>query len=204
MPTSIIPRALRQLAADFDVQTAYTDVGGQRRQASIEALVAVLQALGAQLTGPDDAAEALRERRRELLSRAVPPVVVARVGEAAAVELHTRAQASGSLDAQLTLESGEERQWSIVLGAAHPLRTLSLEDEDWVSRRIMLPEALPPGYHWLHIEGSGTRGDTLVVSAPPTTYVPARSEDRIWGVFLPVYALQSNESWGSGDFTDLR
>ena len=35
-------------------------------------------------------------------------------------------------------------------------------------------------------------------------YEPAgRSKKCAWGVFLPLYALHSERSWGAGDFSDL-
>ncbi len=37
---------------------------------------------------------------------------------------------------------------------------------------------------------------------PAVAFLPPRGE-RWWGVFLPLYALHSARSWGSGDFTDL-
>ncbi len=44
----------------------------------------------------------------------------------------------------------------------------------------------------------------MLISAPPQAYPPPESSvDRVWGVFLPLYALHSRRSWGSGDFSDL-
>src|SRR5690606_9400624 len=33
---------------------------------------------------------------------------------------------------------------------------------------------------------------------------PAGENDRLWGVFVPLYALHGQSSWGAGDFSDLR
>ena len=55
--------ALHALAELYGVQTSYYDVTGQHRQASAEALLAVLRALGGPLDKVEQAADALRERR---------------------------------------------------------------------------------------------------------------------------------------------
>lgn len=45
----------------------------------------------------------------------------------------------------------------------------------------------------------------MLISAPRRAYLPAPQDPaaRTWGVFLPLYALRTGRSWGTGDFTDL-
>jgi len=45
--------------------------------------------------------------------------------------------------------------------------------------------------------------ETLIISAPMKAYVPGSVKEKIWGVFLPLYALHTRNSWGAGDFADL-
>ena len=62
-------------------------------------------------------------------------------------------------------------------------------------------EPLPPGYHRLAVDSSEERHEALVISAPSRCY--EGPPDRRWGAFLPLYALRSERSWGTGDLTDL-
>ena len=67
-----------------------------------------------------------------------------------------------------------------------------------------MPQSLPYGYHQLTLEVKGNSGRTLIIAAPQRTYTPADGEEkRRWGAFIPLYALQGRDSWGSGDYTAL-
>jgi 4-alpha-glucanotransferase len=71
-------------------------------------------------------------------------------------------------------------------------------------KKLILPESLPWGYHKLVIEVKGNSCETLIISAPHKTYSPSGDGERgMWGAFLPLYALQSQDSWGCGDYTSL-
>ncbi|MGH2347956.1 MAG: hypothetical protein ACRDFT_00655, partial [bacterium] len=70
--------ALRALARLYHVQTAYTDISGRRRVASVDSLLHVLRSLGAPLDGIADAPDALRAREASLADEVVAPVTVIR------------------------------------------------------------------------------------------------------------------------------
>lgn len=94
------------------------------------------------------------------------------------------------------LESGEERTFE-----ATDLRVedhQEVERATYVTRRAVVPDRMPLGYHRVHVEGE--ERPSLLVSAPRRA-TPA--EGRRWGVFLPTHALRSGRSWGVGDFSDL-
>jgi 4-alpha-glucanotransferase len=92
-------KALRSLAKALGVHTQYTDGLGRRVSVAPETLVRVCAALGARLTGPADAGEALRSHRARGKSGALPPVLVAWDG--------LGISPSDPLHAELQLESGE-------------------------------------------------------------------------------------------------
>jgi 4-alpha-glucanotransferase len=176
---------LKTLARLYGVQTSYRDAMGNHVEARPESLLAVLQALGAPLEGPEDVPEALASRREELAERAIEPVIVAWDGRAPAIEL--RMGESGSAACHLDLEGGERRGWVVELAPGRPLT---------------LPESpLPPGYHMLTVEAGGRTAESMVISAPTRAYT---GDGRpLWGVFLPLYALYTQRSWGAGDLSDL-
>lgn len=182
---------LKELARLYGVQTAYTDAMGKHVEARPEPLLATLRSLGAPIEGAGDVAEALRSRREEAAERMLEPVVVAWDGHARDLDVRLRG-GNGSLACHLDLENGERRGWVLDLE--------SLPQTGEGTRRLTLPESLPPGYHRLRAESGGRSAESLVISAPTRAYTDQRS---LWGVFLPLYALRTERSWGAGDFSDL-
>ncbi|HEX4961310.1 MAG TPA: 4-alpha-glucanotransferase [Thermoanaerobaculia bacterium] len=196
MPTE--HEELLTLARMYGLQTAYHDALGRYVEAGPESLFATLRALQVPVEGFADVAEALAERRQELASRLVEPVIVAWDGHAPAVELRP-GTAGGSLAYHLDLEGGERRAQMVDL-ASLP-ETWAPEGGDRPGRRLTLSEPLPPGYHHLTVEVAGHSAQSLVISAPSRCY--GGDGKPLWGVFLPLYALRTARSWGAGDFSDL-
>jgi 4-alpha-glucanotransferase len=193
-----LPADLRELARLYGVETEYRDLGGVLRQASPEALLAVLAALEAPLDeGEPEASvgEALAARRRELAGRLVEPAVAAWSGRG---EAPLRLDGAGAVEVVLRLEDGTERAFRADAGALAPLPP---GPEGTASRALPL-SGLPPGYHRLVVRAGGREGEALVVSAPERAW--GGDGERLWGVSLPLYALRTAASWGAGDFTDLR
>jgi len=198
-------RLLRHLAHLYGVQTVYSDTSHHRRRASVEALLAVLKSLGAPLVTLNDVPSAWRQRRQELWQRPLEPVAVAWAGEPPVIKVRLPAAAVDAvLAGHLTLENGEQRpyQWR---GADMPVaETEEIEGTQYVAKQLPLPDGLPWGYHRFTLELAGSCRETLIIAAPHKAYLPLEERDNhIWGVFLPLYALQTQRSWGSGDFSDL-
>jgi 4-alpha-glucanotransferase len=198
-------RGLRELARLYGVQTAYYDFERQRKRAAPEVLVQVLQALGAPLTGTADVSGALRARRGEPWRRGIEPVTVVWQGAAPSLELRRPARsAEAAVDAGLTLESGETREWRWPAEAWREIGAADVDGARYVAQQGALPADLPSGYHSLALESNSQRYETTLLCAPRRAYAPrVAGGDRAWGVFLPVYAMRSARGWGCGDFADL-
>ena len=93
----------------------------------------------------------------------------------------------------LVVQRGEAR----VLTAPAEIK---LEDGTVLRAETTLPADLPTGYHTLRSQ-DGDRDTKLIVS-PGVCYLPDHL--RIWGWSAQLYALRSAQSWGIGDFADLR
>jgi len=199
-------RFLRQLARLYGVQTAYYDVNHHWQQASEESLLAVLCSLGAPVANLQDVPSACRERQQVLWQRAIEPVIVASSGEPAQVEVHLPLSAAdANLDCHLKLETGEQMRWEWHLADFEVLKATNLESRRYVVKQPPLPSQLPWGYHRLTLELLGRQEESMVISCPlKTCTAPPELEDRSFGAFLPLYALHSEKSWGSGDFSDLQ
>lgn len=128
-------QALQSLAAELGVHTRYTDGLARPVTVAPETLVRVCAALGAPVTGPHDAAEALRAERARRHDGSLPPVLVAWDGNLPALAIPTdRTELrlengdgtpleTGPLPLgyhHLTVETGNRRQTSTVISAPFP------------------------------------------------------------------------------------
>jgi 4-alpha-glucanotransferase len=199
-------RLLRQLARLYGVQTAYYDYSGKRKTATEESLLAVLQAWGAPLTSLNEAAEALRLRRQELWKRCCEPVVVAWFGDPCLVQLRLPAgEAESKAHLFFELEQGGDRCFTYSLGEIPALERTRAEGTEYLLKQLTLDVNLPLGYHKLKLVLHNKTWESLVIVAPKHVFTGAvRKGARLWGVFLPLYALHTEKSWGAGDFSDLR
>ncbi|MFC2021723.1 4-alpha-glucanotransferase [Chloroflexota bacterium] len=198
-------RFLYHLARLYGIQTAYYDVNHHRQTASQESLLAVLRSLGAPVARLLDIPAAWRQRQQALWQRVIEPVTVVRNGELTPLEIHLPlGEAELNIDCRIKSETGEHLQWEWH-GASFPvLETANVEGRRYVVKQLTLPARLPWGYHHLTLELPERQEQSTIISCPLKTYTPpVILEERSFGVFLPLYALHSERSWGSGDFSDL-
>ncbi len=193
---------LRRLAHLYGIQTAYYDVAHRRVVASPDALVAALRAWGAPVETEADVHGAMCAKSLSDWRWHLEAVTVAWDGLPAATPLRLpRSDARGRMRLQLRLEDGETKQWTTDLESLPTVAGAEIDGVSYVEKAIDLP-ALPFGYHSLTVEAAKDhRLEMMVISAPTRVYQPPTS--RRWGVFLPLYALQSAQSWGSGDLGAL-
>lgn len=197
---------LTKLARRYGIQTSYYDVRHRRCEADPAGLLALVRAMGAPVESLADVPEALRAHGQEESRAMVEPVIVAWEGKPASVELRLpEFQAGGSFDCQLRMETGETRRWSGALDEVPSHGHKRVDGAGYVTRRIPLPAALPTGYHRFTIQAGRRRAEALVISAPVRAFTRPTSSARAgWGLFVPLYALHRGQSWGAGDYGDLR
>ncbi|MDU8923637.1 4-alpha-glucanotransferase [Pasteurellaceae bacterium LIM206] len=89
---------------------------------------------------------------------------------------------------QLTLENGE-----LLTGKTK-------------NNRIELPRDLPLGYHELILTSQSKQFRSTIIVAPRRCYQPKELAEgkKLWGTFLQLYTLKSEQNWGIGDFSDLK
>ncbi|HTR19297.1 MAG TPA: 4-alpha-glucanotransferase [Gemmatimonadales bacterium] len=173
-------KALRSLAKSLGVYTSYTDGRGRHVTVAPETLVRVCAAVGAAITRPGDAAEALHAHRAAEHADLLPPVLVA--WEGALDPLHLRHD--GSIRAELQLEEGESHHAEV-----H-------------GREIRVGHPLPMGYHRLTVEAGGRRATSTVIAAPVQAF-RRPGDTRSWGVGTQLTALRSARSRSVADLRDL-
>jgi 4-alpha-glucanotransferase len=196
---------LGRLARAYGVQTAYYDIAHKRVTASSHTVLAVLRALGAPLEKAEDAREALREHDQARWRQLCDPVAVAWDGDSGELALRIPvALSDGRADLRFRLENGGAVNLPYDLSLLPPVQAARIEGERYVVKTADLPGGLPWGYHRLTVEIRGKTAETLVIAAPRKAFIPREDAgNKTWGVFLPLYALNSQRSLGSGDLTDL-
>ncbi len=195
---------LHQLARLYGVQTAYYDMTHHRRQASAEALLAVLRSMGAPVASLADVPSALRQRRQSLWQQVLEPVALAWDGWLTPLELCLASQnVDVPLTGDLVLENGEKQR--IEWGNGLPVTDAAeIEGTQYLVKQVPLHQVLPWGYHRLVLETPSGPAETLIIAAPLRAYSPGESPQLgTWGAFLPLYSLHTQRSWGSGDFSDM-
>jgi 4-alpha-glucanotransferase len=202
--TTISPQ-FQQLCQSYGINTRYRDMNGVNREASEEALWAVLKALGAPLHNHEDIVSAQKLKHLQDWQTACPPVIVLWEGSPPAIYLRLPAYLLGaSIPISFTLEAGELQEflWKVEPSAVVEQKTV--EGSVYLIARFMPSRFLPSGYHKLKVELPGQSCESLVISAPLMAYNPPLKEGHKWGIFLPLYALHGLNSWGAGNFTDLK
>jgi 4-alpha-glucanotransferase len=170
---------------------------GVRRNADPEAIILTLRSLGAPVQDARDTDAALLSRRAELGRLSIQPVQVAWEGALPDVRVRLPHHNSERAAVEIRLESGDIMPHTCT---AEPINARARGG--WTATHsLRIGQRLPYGYHRIQVETSGATFHTLVISAPRHAYAPA--DAREWGVFIPLHALCSKGSWGTGDYTDL-
>jgi 4-alpha-glucanotransferase len=202
---AVVNHDLAALAAAYGVATEFWDQAGAHQQVSEATVVAVLAALGVDATTPESVVAALAERRIRDWRRTLPPVFVARQGDAATCWVHL--PHGDGARAWIELEEGGER--SDVVQVDRWVEPVDVDGALVGEATFALPTDLPTGWHRLHAAITGTDGDTrrestVLVVTPRALTLPERlRERRGWGFAAQLYSVRSSRSWGIGDVEDL-
>jgi 4-alpha-glucanotransferase len=195
--------ALVELAELHGVQASFAGADGRRHQADEDVLLAILGALGSPVRSPADAAVALSEKRHELASIRLQPILVHRIGTVSSSALRLPSSVHPR-DVWYTIEFEDgrivrHRLTSSVTGMSAGSESLGERDNTYTF--VFEPdgaEPIPPGYHRVIVEWPGADVTARLIAAP--TCPPA---SRGWGTFLPLHALRTESDWGVGSYVDL-
>lgn len=201
MPDQEDNKPLHRLAAAYGVLPSYRDSRGRPVRSPASSVVAALRSLGAELPDGEDVPSheailrALEHKANYEQARVLEPVMVAWEGRLKSFPLgfpgranrHSRALGRRA-QATILLEDGSTEAWDVDLSLGN----------------LVVPQALPPGYHSLQVEFGDLAAVSHVISAPRRCWEPeGESKQGEWGIFAPTYALRSGRNWGAGDLADL-
>jgi 4-alpha-glucanotransferase len=197
-------RELYRLASLYGIQTAYYDVSRRRKQASAESLMATLRLLNAPVAGPGDVPSSLREAEQAHWRQPIEPVLVVWDGQLPEITVRLPSLlADATLTVHVDSENGQSMEWPFRGTELPTVESAEVEGTGYVGKKARFPQSLPSGYHHLRLALRGREYGCLIIVAPRSAYTPAHGQQRAWGLFLPLYALQTGSDWGCGDFSDL-
>lgn len=193
-----LARPLIRLAKACGVSTSYFDQLGEYVEIRDEVLVAVLASLGVDASNPAAISKSLLETECRKRDQLVAPTILSLTDRVTTVPL--RCKASSLISITITLEDGTAYHSDL----AAQVRARKESDFD-DQLELDLPQDLPIGYHTLTVVVGGLRRTATIIVAPPRIELPqAVRERQRWGWMTQMYSVRSAESWGVGDYGDLR
>jgi (1->4)-alpha-D-glucan 1-alpha-D-glucosylmutase len=201
-----VTAGLEALARAHGIALDYDDIWGQRQHAAPEVLARLLAAM--HVAAGDEAAvqASLAAAQLRRWKQPLPAAFVLDEAKAAELPLRLPAAIDATLAWRIAEEDGRSRSGEVQPQRLRELEHGAVAGEAYVARALPLPADLPAGYHRLTVLcGAAPLGETRVIVAPPTAYLPPALEGdgRIWGAAVQLYAVRSERNWGIGDYTDL-
>ena len=187
-----IARPLIQLAKLNGISTSYIDQLGTYVEIRDEVLVSVLAALGVDASSDEAIVRSMTQLEVENSKRLLPSTIVATTGKPTGITLNCSSDAD--ITASIELEDGT------AFGHFALLPNLNSGKPD-----LTIAPDLPMGYHTLTVTVDGREGKPAIIAAPARIPVPkAVEEHQRWGWMTQMYSVRSHDSWGIGDYGDLK
>ena len=188
-----IARPLIQLAKLNGISTSYIDQLGTYVEIRDEVLVSVLAALGVDASSDEAIAASYELTKQRIADTLVEPTIVKFIGKEATTPIRAKGH---DVTLRLLLEDGTRYEGNLYMYLA-PQTDGSLT--------LTLPDDIPAGYHTLRVNAGPLHGEARLICAPARVPLPpAVAEKQRWGWMAQMYSIRSAESWGVGDYGDLK
>ena len=188
-----IARPLIQLAKLNGISTSYIDQLGTYVEIRDEVLVSVLAALGVDASSDEAIAASYELTKQRIADTLVEPTIVKFIGKEATTPIRAKGH---DVTLRLLLEDGTRYEGNLCMYLA-PQTDGSLT--------LTLPDDIPAGYHTLRVNAGPLHGEARLICAPARVPLPpAVAEKQRWGWMTQMYSIRSAESWGVGDYGDLK
>ncbi len=173
--------AVAGLCAHFGIKPEYRGFDGQTVLVSRETRLAVLNAMGLEITSEADAQDHLSKLQREAARRPAPHEIIVKAGQTT------------------TLQAPIAGDWRIEAeGSSKILASGGRSDQ------IELPP-MPLGVHHLIVTANGQDFTTWLMARPihATTVKDSTGRDRVWGVTAAIYGMTDGGAAPLGDYAIL-
>ena len=197
-----LARPLIRLAKLVGVATSYVGMSHDYHEIEDDVLVSVLAALGIAAESDEAIAASTRRILDERHGRLVSPTVLHIAGRQDSALINTPILSVPK--ASLTLENGDE-YGKLEVGAGDGSQAYVINGKFIATASVVLPADLPLGYHTLHITVGDRTQDATLISAPEKIdMLDGMKDGHLWGWMAQLYSIRSSESWGVGDYEDLK
>lgn len=194
--------ALMRLAAAAGIEDGYWDGLGIRRDLQEATAVALLSALGFDLS--EDAQSQCESMANAKFETPLPPAVVTQSENPCAILIALPlAQRNSVIPWVLNLESGEQLSGEFIPTQCPLVAERKCDGRDFGQFRMEIGANIPMGYHRFGLPTINV--ETLLIAAPARCFIPPAltQGERRWGLAVQLYAVRSARNWGIGDFGDL-
>ncbi|MEM0951290.1 MAG: 4-alpha-glucanotransferase [Cyanobacteria bacterium P01_H01_bin.74] len=202
---------LKQLSEFYGLQTQWIDIYGNTHDVPTKTLRQLLEGLGISISSDEVMVAHMEDQRNPENSLRWIDYVLVPSDESIrymglSVVINWPAQFSDAFTWQLYTEGQSiPRSGTVDRAACEKIEGQSGQ------YRFYIPEAnqLPQGYHQLVLSHpqSTERQNMRIVVTPTRCYLPTAMYDpskKFWGPSVQLYAVNSEKSWGIGDFGDLK
>ena len=188
-----IARPLIQLAKLNGISTSYIDQLGTYVEIRDEVLVSVLAALGVDASSDEAITTSYELTKHRIADTLVEPTIVKFIGKESTTPIRAKGH---DVTLRLLLEDGTQYEGNLCM---------YLTPQADGSLTFTLPDDIPAGYHTLRVNAGPLHGEARLICAPAHVPLPpAIAEKQRWGWMAQMYSIRSAESWGVGDYGDLK
>ena len=188
-----IARPLIQLAKLNGISTSYIDQLGTYVEIRDEVLVSVLAALGVDASSDEAITTSYELTKHRIADTLVEPTIVKFIGKESTTPIRAKGH---DVTLRLLLEDGTQYEGNLCM---------YLTPQADGSLTFTLPDDIPAGYHTLRVNAGPLHGEARLICAPARVPLPpAIAEKQRWGWMAQMYSIRSAESWGVGDYGDLK
>ncbi len=185
---------------------AYYDYRGELRTFSAETRIAILGAMGCDVSDLAAVEREISEFDASYWQALLPSVAVVRGGSNKVIMGIPADRLEERIEWRLRQADGRELVGKAMAGALAEVGRTELNGQVLTRRELMLPDSVPLGFNELRAcLGKAKSGRCALISAPSQCYEPETlaAGEKLWGVALQLYTLRSAANWGIGDFADL-
>lgn len=204
--------ALRRASELYGIEPGYWDIWGKWHETSDEVQQAILASLGVPAGSLGELSRALEQRLwREWTETSPPVLVTSENSKPHEIRIRIPLEAEdGRVRIELLREDGDSSVEEHDLQQLNPVAVAELRGRRFAEKRLPLAAA-PLGYHTLRLtilqdRAEVLRSETQFIVTPDRAYLPRPLANRgkQAGLYVSLYGVRSQRSWGCGDFTDLK